>query len=109
MTTRVPQPRVPQAKITDYLLNPDHEEGGPKSAFFRAFGFSAERVEEMAMALVDHPERKPAETARAGPWGAKYVVRCSVQTPDGRNPCILTVWMLPPGEESARPLTAYPA
>ncbi len=38
----------------------------------------------------------------------KYTVRCRIRTPDGRDPRILTVWIVPPGEHEARLVTAYP-
>ncbi|WP_409565099.1 DUF6883 domain-containing protein [Methylobacterium sp. J-090] len=40
-------------------------------------------------------------------WGTKYVVRCNVETPDGRNPCILSVWNVLPGTTNALFITAY--
>jgi hypothetical protein len=33
--------RVPQSKITDYLLSSAHRDGREKAVFFRAFGFSS--------------------------------------------------------------------
>lgn len=109
MTSRVPAQRlVPEKKITGYLLDKEHEDGGPKAVFFLARGFSAERWREMAEALSAHPDRNPVDETIATDWGAKYVVRCSIETPDGCNPCILTVWM-DRGKDLARFVTAYPA
>lgn len=63
----------------------------------------------MAEALIGHPERNAVEEVIRERWATKYVVRCTVETPDGRNPCILTIWTVPPGAEKARLVTAYPA
>lgn len=109
MTKRVPARSVPQPKITEYLLNRDHEVGGPKAAFFERFGFSPDQWEAMATALLAHPDRNPVEDVVPSRWGTKYVVRCSVVTPDGRNPCILSVWNVLPGKTEAVFVTAYPA
>ena len=39
----------------------------------------------------------------------KYVVRCAVETPDGRNPCIVSVWAIEEADRTRpRLLTAYP-
>jgi len=105
----VPPRTVPQAKLTDYLLNPAHPAGGPKATFFHAFGFSAERLDVMRAALAAHPDCNPVDEMHLDRWGTRYVVRCSVETPDGRNPCILTVWIVPPGQDQAQLVTAYPA
>lgn len=99
---------VPPAKLTDYLLQPDHPVGASKAAFFQAFGFTLGQPEIMAAALVDHPERNPVSGVEAGTWGVKYTVRCHIRTPDGRDPCILSVWIVPPGSDLARLVTAYP-
>jgi filamentous hemagglutinin len=40
-------------------------------------------------------------------WGRKFEVRCEMVTPDGRNPCLRTVWQVT-GETVPRLVTAYP-
>ena len=99
---------VPRDKILEYLLNPEHPLGSPKARFFFARGFSIEEWQRLAAALNGHPARNPVEETIATAFGTKYVVRCKVETPDGRNPCIVTVWMQEQAEP-ARLVTAYPA
>lgn len=100
---------VPRGKIVDYLLNLQHEAGGSKAVFFRDHGFSLDQVDVMTAALVDHPERNVVEDVATDAWGTRYVVRCRITAPDGRNPCVRTVWMVRRGESRARLVTAYPA
>ena len=45
---------VPDAKITRYLLDPDHVIGGPEARFFMAFGFARTRPGELVDALLLH-------------------------------------------------------
>ena len=94
-------------KIFEYLLNLEHRVGGPKARFFLGFGFALEQWQRFAAALHDHPKANPVEEIET-PFGTKHVVRCNVETPDGRNPCIITVWMQEQNE-AARLVTAYPA
>lgn len=108
MSPPVPPRIVPPAKLTDYLLKADHPAGGPKAAFFRAFGFGLDRLDAMADALAEHPDRNPTAAVEGSLWGVKYTVQCRIRTPDGRDPCILTVWIVPPGDDVARLVTAYP-
>jgi hypothetical protein len=99
---------VSETKITDYLLDSSHPFGGPKARFFLALGFSPADWQAMAAELARHPVLNPVESTTATRYGAKYVVRCSLVTPDGRNPCVVTVWMKD-GDAPPRLVTAYPA
>lgn len=97
--------RVSGRKVAAYLLDLDHPDGGPKARFFRAFGFDEATLEE---ALMRHPELHPVDATLLGRHGRKYVIRCSLPSPDGRDPCILSVWIL---RTDGVPdlVTAYPA
>jgi hypothetical protein len=77
--------------MVEYLLNKDHPVGGSKAKFFGKFGFSAEQWQDMAAALTNHPKRNPVRETKITKYGAKHVVRCAIETPDRRNPCIETV------------------
>lgn len=45
---------VAPEKIREYLLSIDHEDGGPKAAFFLRFGFAVEALDVFASALRAH-------------------------------------------------------
>ena len=45
---------VESAKLTDYLLNPDHPVGGDKAAFLDRFGFRREAWPVLEAALLAH-------------------------------------------------------
>jgi hypothetical protein len=98
---------VMEAKVRDYLLALSHPEGGAKANFFLARGFTPQDWQGMAEALRAQGSENPVESYESTPYGRKIMVRCHLVTPDGRNPCILTVWM----EEDGKPIrlvTAYP-
>lgn len=100
-------PIVEEIKVRRYLLSAEHPQNGGKAAFFRAFGFDAAAWTAMRDALVGHPAANPVAAAKASPHGTKYEVRCSIATPDGRNPCVTTVWIVE-GGRPPRLVTAYP-
>lgn len=100
--------RVAEIKITGYLLNDGHGDGGPKSRLFKAFGFAVEDWRRLQAALLDHPLRHPVRKITSTVYGTKYEVVCSLQTPDGRNPCIVTVWQRNGGVGDPVLVTAYP-
>ena len=99
---------VPVSKVRDYLLNPAHEHGGPKSAFFEAHGFERGRHEILAAALIDHFESNTPSEIFDTPFGRKYLVLGRLKTPDGRRPVIQAVWIVLTGETIPIFVTAVP-
>jgi hypothetical protein len=106
-------PRVANAilddrKITRYLLSSAHRTGAAKAKFFMSFGFAPSNWAELKSALLDHPQNNPVTSQASNPFGQKFEVRCSLVTPDGRNPCIISVWIIEPPDPNPRFVTAYP-
>lgn len=96
------------SKLTDYLLSNSHPEGKAKAKFFTAFGFCVEAADQMKDALLKHGRTRPVIQQTESKHGVKYVVECGIETPDDRNPCIRTVWIVEVGQTSPRLVTAYP-
>lgn len=99
---------VPPEKVHGYLLMVTHPEGGPKAVFFERHGFDAERWEELAEALRRHGSEHEVSRSSATEHGVKYVVSGRLQTPDGRNPMVVSVWIVDHGETVPRLVTAHP-
>src|ERR1700722_11227364 len=81
---------VQDRKITHYLLI--HRPMDDKSRFFRGFGFAMQHWQVLAAALRQHGMQYDFVSTRPTLNGINYELRCNIQTPDGRNPCIRTVW-----------------
>lgn len=90
-----------------YLLHPAHPDGAPKAVFFARFGYTADNLTDFRMAVADHARDNDLLEQTPTGYGMRYVVRCNLRTPDGRNPCIVTVW-IDQGPEHAQLVTAYP-
>ena len=99
---------VPIGKVRDYLLNPDHRDGGPKCAFFEAHGFLRARHEVLAEALVEHFESNVPSTILEMPYGRKYIVRGMLKAADGRRPMVQTIWIVLAGDDRPIFVTAVP-
>src|SRR3954454_18148375 len=99
---------IDDQKITDYLLSHTHPKGAGKAKFFTAFGFSQSEWEELKKALLDHAVTNSVSNRAVSVHGEKYVVSCSLTTPDGRNPCINSIWIMQPPDPNPRFVTAYP-
>lgn len=78
-----------------------------KAGFFLRHGFDPARPWELENALRVHPLMNPYESEFITPHGRKYVIRCSMRSPDGRNPCALSVWMFDRFSIFGRLVTAY--
>ena len=98
---------VPPEKIRDYLLAPGHAQNQGKAEKFFRFGFRANEWELLAAALGQHAIANDVVKSQPSAHGVKFVVRCHLQTPDGRNPCIRSVWAIDWGKTSPRLVSAY--
>lgn len=101
--------RVDREKITDYLLSPSHPDGAGKAAFFTGYGFRAEEWEVFAKALRNHGQTHPVVKVVDSNFGSRYAIDGILETPDGRQPLVRTVWILDKGSTGPRLITAYPA
>jgi hypothetical protein len=99
---------IDDKKITGYLLCDTHHVGGPKSAFFKRFGFSSDRPEELAGALLAHAAACEVQKMITSSRGTKYEISGPLQAPDGRLPLIESVWILLAGDSVPRLVTAVP-
>jgi hypothetical protein len=99
---------IADAKVRDYLLDPSHPQNGGKAAFFTAFGFDRLRWTELRDALLSHPLANRVMRERPSSHGRTFRVRCTLWTPDGRNPCITTVWAIIPASSDPKFVTAFP-
>lgn len=99
---------VERDKILGYLLNPEHLIGASKAHFFTNFGFSVEKWEQLAKALLIHGQTHEVKRVRETNFGPCYEVEGALKTPDGREPFIRSVWQLDKGAVAPRLITAYP-
>ncbi len=74
-----------EKKFTAYLLNAAHQEGQGKARFFRHFGFSAEKWDVWANALVTHARTHDVVRVVHTQFGVRYVVDGPLETPCGRG------------------------
>src|SRR5436309_2183830 len=82
-------------------------DGSSKARYFRDRGFYIQNMHEFADELKQHAATQTITREEATPHGRKYVVECIINTPDRRNPCILTVW-IEVRQSPPRLVTAHP-
>jgi hypothetical protein len=95
-------------KVRDYLLSRDHSDNDGKADFFIRFGFTRGRWSELYSAIMAHPVNNEVVRAVPSGDGMRYRVRCKLTSPDGRDPCITTIWAVESGQPP-RLITAFPS
>ena len=100
--------RVEKEKITRYLLSTSSSEGQSKAKFFSGFGFCIDQWQICADALRVHGASHEVLGTVETSYGIKYIVDGLLETPDGRNPYVRTVWQIDKGKDYPRFITAYP-
>ena len=99
---------VERGKITDYLLSLENPAGHSKAVFLFRFGFRADRWEDLAEALRSHCQQNEVTDVVETSFGVQYAILGALETPDGRNPEVLSVWQIDHGSDYPRLITAYP-
>lgn len=100
---------VDQAKLVDYLLNPDHLIGRAKCRFLDSCGFQrADRV-RLEGAILAHAVANECVEINQTPYGKSYAVVGPLIAPDGRGPVVRVVWFIREGEDVPRLVTLVPA
>lgn len=95
-------------KITDYLLCGSHPDGCSKAIFFKKFGFKIENWKIFAEALRKHGASHPVAKTMESNYGIRYNIEGMLETPDGRNPKVRTVWIIEKETNVPRLITAHP-
>lgn len=99
---------VPEQKITVYLLNPAHPAGGSKAAFFLRFGFTPDKWQKLAEALIRHAQHNEVTETEVTVRGRRYAVDGPLAAPDGSILNVRSAWYVHPGIDAPRFVTAHP-
>jgi hypothetical protein len=99
---------ITDAKLLDYLLNPEHMKGGSKAQFLHTLGYRRELWERLRDDILAAVCVAPAQPSGAiGRNGAKFVAVIQLNGPS-RSGRVRTVWAVEEGSP-ARMITLYPA
>ena len=99
---------IPEAKLYDYLLSPTHPVGKGKAKFFRLFGFNEHSADVLEAGLLAIAQTEDVVKVNRTPFGVKYIIDGTLLTPENTVINVRTVWIMEPGEERPRFVTAHP-
>jgi hypothetical protein len=100
---------VSSRKLTEYLLSESHAVGKAKARFFRAFGFDETNADVLKQGLLLVAQTGVVVDTIQTPFGIKYVVDGSLETPRGDAVSVRTVWIIEVEADRPNLVTAYPA
>ena len=98
---------VEDAKLLDYVLNPDHPIGRHHAVLFeQLLGITRMNYALLKEQLLRAAASVEVEVGKPSPFGQKFEMRLPVSGPLGSRP-VLAVWMREPGPAPARLITCY--
>ena len=100
---------VPSEKLTGYLLNVEHSQGGTKARFLRSHGFDEQTLDLLEVGLLRIARSGPVQDERWNGYATTYAVVGELLTPRGTTIRLRTVWAVEQGQTDPRFVSAYPA
>jgi hypothetical protein len=98
---------VPPEKLRDYLLSETHPVGKAKAKFFRSFGFDETNLNGLEQGLKAIADLEEVVEVTTTPYGTKYVIEGTLNTPSGQPARVRTVWIVE-ADQPPRFVTAFP-
>lgn len=99
---------IEEQKISNYLLNTDHRQGGSKAVLLIQFGYDPADWMRLANDLRrDHLIKDP-DVIRTTLYGERYEICAPLQTPSGRLLIVRSVWQIDLDTVSPRFITLHP-
>lgn len=99
---------VENAKLSSYIMNPNHKEGWPKGRFLISHGFGLDDLETLRVALVCHGRENAVAATEQTAFGVKYGVDGLMTTPSGHVVFVRTVWQIDGVQTAPRFVTLKP-
>ncbi len=85
---------IEDAKVSAYLLDPSHVEGGAKCAFLVSVGFSIGDPNTLMLSLLRHPTPDRLTRCVVTPFGRRFHFDGPLPCPTGGVANVRTVWQV---------------
>jgi len=112
MFSGIPNPErasIDPRELRDYALNPAHESGRFKAAYFAQMGYFATAWQRLEHDIRTQHLGQPAQPGQPSRFGAKYTITAPLIGPGGEARWVTTVWIVRPGNDWADLVTIEPA
>jgi hypothetical protein len=105
---RIKKWRIEKRKVTEYLLNENHQQGRSKALWFQSLGFSRNRWREFSDSIHILLQKPQGKEICKSIFGHRVVIWGFLETPRGKKVRVTTVWQVDRGVLAPRLITAYP-
>lgn len=99
---------IEPAKLTEYLLNPDHKRGGAKAKLLIQFGYSLDNWLQLEADIREFHLTADVSLVKETAYGVRYEISANLITPIDRNLLVKTVWQIDLDSEVPRLITLVP-
>ncbi|HYV38176.1 MAG TPA: hypothetical protein VE988_20995 [Gemmataceae bacterium] len=101
------QATIDPRKVTDYCLDPDHDDGKHKARLFQELlGITLENFQLLLDALKDAAANHDAAVGKLDKYGQRYVIDFELAGPAG-SAGLRSAWIIHTGEAVPRLVTCY--
>lgn len=98
---------IPRLKVEGYVLDPTHPVGRNKAIVFKsALGFEQSDWVMLSDSIAAELPYHEAVAGKTDQYGARYNVTMPITGPNGRTVDVLTAWIVEPGTNYPRFVTA---
>ena len=101
--------QIDPRKLRDYALNPTHETGRYKAAFFAQMGYAVDDWRQLESDIREQHLLQPAETGHPSIYGRKFTITGPLRGPIGIARQVTTVWIYRRGNDAPEFVTIEPA
>jgi len=91
------------------LLSEIQPIGRSKALFFKNLGYDDKEAGTLEQDIIAIAQGEAVSDVQISPFGTKYVIEGTIQTPGGTTVTLRTVWIIESDDPQPRLVTAYPA
>ncbi|MBI5653041.1 MAG: hypothetical protein HZC40_21725 [Chloroflexi bacterium] len=95
-------------KLTEYLLNIEHERGGTKARLLFEFGYDADTWQRLETDIRSFHLNTQVDVVRETIYGTRYEIHAALKTPSGRSLMVRSIWQIDAGTDFPRLITLFP-
>jgi hypothetical protein len=99
---------IESSKITDYLLNTEHQRGGAKAKLLIQFGYALDNWEKLEEDIRRFHLAQDVDLIIETPYGIRYQISANLITPIERPLLVKTVWQIDINTDFPRLITLVP-
>jgi hypothetical protein len=99
---------IESSKITDYLLNTEHQRGGAKAKLLIQFGYTLDKWEKLEEDIRRFHLEQDVDLITETLYGIRYQISANLITPIERPLFVKTVWQIDINTDFPRLITLVP-